>query len=334
MKRSTFSPICAVLDGHTIRCVQLKADEETPAVQAYAYTPYLDKPADGQQDTKQQLSDLQGLLAHPQWGSFAGDDMVVSWPKLFAQEHIHTTAFTQADEVAQTFEQLAADKTDQTMPVYATHQQLGQYVDSDSNLQTTYLVQLMPAILHHHVSELLSELPQSNIDIVSATPTLAQMTGMDSAAAQITIDMGVTASKIIVWRGSMLGLATVPIGFEHLLQQTTQLLSADRAQAYKLLTQTTQNKAIQTLLAKALQPIEARVAKLLDQTKATPTRLVVTGDGARVAGLARQLAHGVADTAVHRFDPWQSVQAYPLRPLPQSLKPTFAAALSLALYHN
>lgn len=325
-------PICAVLDGHTVRAIQLTQDEGEHVALAYAYTPYLSTPPDSRFELGRQLELLQQLLSQPQWGEFLGNHIVLSAPNFFVNEQVHTLAFDRRDQLAQNLLHLNADEK---TPLYAHHQPINQHIDSQGSLQTTYLIQYLPAILHHHMADWLAELPW-DIRVRSATPALAQDATNDSADTQIIVHMGVLATKIIIWQNGIVAITGVPAGFEHLLKQVMAATNLDRNEAYRLVTHQNHlagyiGKNLQLAIEQTLIPIAAEISKLVPKPLGPTTQLILAGDGARSPQLLKQLGNTIGVDSLRIYDPWQHLPAYPLRPLPRSVKTSFGPALSLAL---
>lgn len=331
MDREQLTPICATLDGHTIRCVQLKRADDNWQAQAYGYTPYLHTTDVDRLNLQQQLVGLREILATPQWGEFVGSQLVVNLPSLFADEKIHTVAFKSANQVDDELRAAAQSAADASTPTYFHHNELYQFVDQGGDMKSVYLLHFQPAMLHHHLNDLLQDL-ELETRVESSTAALAKLAAGQQAGSQLIVHMGVLSTKIMVWHNHLVDITNIPIGFEHLLKQVGASSGVGRSEAYKILTgkASLPNPSINAMDA-TLEPLTDAMTKAIGRTDLAPERIVISGDGARVAGLDKYLFETTRVDSGN-LDPWQDIGAYPLRPMSKSLKPTFASALSLALH--
>ncbi|MBI2798535.1 hypothetical protein HYX70_04570 [Candidatus Saccharibacteria bacterium] len=330
MSQTEFSPICVNLDGHTIRVLQLRATKPA-TVAGYAYSQYLQDTTPNRLDVSEQLKKLNIQLAEPHWGNFVGNKVIISLPGISENEQVKTLAFAHVHELDS---QLQAHIADESSPQYFTHLPLNQYIDSGGNVQQSFLIRSQPAILHHYLTERLSEQPYDS-ELVSATASLGNLL-LDSKVEQtIVVHMGVLSTKVIGLTDRIESITTVPVGFEHILQNLSKVLSLERQHSYKAMVlnlEASSNivRALNTVLKSCLTPLAVVVDETIKSLGLDETTLVVLGDGARVAGLAESIA-AQTNTKLVQFDPWSKVASYPLRPLARSLKPVFSLPLSMAL---
>lgn len=330
MERPELTPICATLDGHTIRCVQLKLVDDGWQAQAYGYTPYLHTTEVDKLNLQQQLVGLREILATPQWGEFVGNQLIVNLPSLFADEKIQNVAFKDANKVDDVLRSAAQRATDTDAPTYFQHHELYQFMGEGGDMQTVYLLHFQPAMLHHHLNDLLQDL-ELETRVESSTAALAKLVSSKADSTELIAHVGVLSTKLMIWNNHLVEVISVPVGFEHFLKEATNTKAVSRSEAYKVLTgKTISNDPISETAGVSLDQLAGAMTKVTSIADVSPQKIVVTGDGARIAGLDKHLfeSTGVSTT---NFDPWQAIDTYPLRPLPRSLKPTFASALSLAL---
>lgn len=260
------------------------------------------------------VDSIRALLKSPSYGEFSGEQIVISIPS----RHTHVGPGTEYS-----FTQLASQK------LQASREELLINVFSPGGRETLAIAGVQNVIEPH-------------IDAISKIKPVAGSDHEMTAAARafgvaahptILVDIGHSQTNLGYFDSLLTSTKTIDIGTKSICDAVEDQLNITPSEAKELVFGFgLQPSSLQTKIREAIKPVMHKLIDGLSEytNQHNNNQVIIYGGGACIPGICQHIKHNV-DVRVAIGNPWATMDIYPLKPIPKSVRPMFATAVGLAM---
>lgn len=337
------------IGSHTIKMVQIKKAGKSTKLLGYSNVPIPhDAIVEGIIADPEALAEATlSAIKKPNWGKINTRHVALALPEARVFTRIISLPIMEQEQLAEAIRW----ETQQYVPMpiddlYTDYEVVGQAPaqgSGDPN-QEVLLVAAPRAIVDSYIKfcEILNLTP-SVIELSLGAVVRADIPLAQTAGHTLVADLGSVSTDIAIYNKSLKLTASVPIGgdkFTEIIQDKLKI-SAEQAEEVKCkfgLGESDLKSKISAAISPQLTTLVAELRKVIKFYEQRGTKqndhkiesILLAGGGAGMPGLTEYLENALG-TNVAVGNPWQSLNTYPLKPLPRNVASIYTTAIGLAL---